>query len=469
MGLFDIFRSKSRKTSSITEQGLGLVARESGKAFTTPETVMPTRPDDYPKNWLLYEQYRNAYLNFPLVRAAIDITTEQVVQEIHFETTREDNKDDEWIKRMENFADKFNLQSWFRRICKQLLIFGDAFVEVVKLLNKGIKELKILNPQTMEIVRDPYGDVICYVQVVGAKKICWGNPPKEGIYANAEKVGDVDDIVNFKFDVIGSEKWGTSIIHSVLPMLRIKEVIENNLKTIVEKYAVPMLDFSIGDENHPPTQQDIEDFKNAIKNINSETELVHSYLVKVQTIGFERKALNLEPIIEHIENQVITGLQVPAVLLGRSANIDRAVAEVQLRTFTRHVKAIQRILKEMFEDKIMYKHIGCPKTVKLVWGTVEEREAEANIDMIRGLVKDGIITPQKANSLLPRRYHEKLPENPVKKARPSQSKAPDTIKDNPTDPTKTTQLSDDGKRQNRTDVAVPMDEETRKKTKQSLK
>ena len=47
------------------------------------------------------------------------------------------------------------------------------------------------------------------------------------------------------------------------------------------------------------------------------------------------------------------GLQTPWVSLGMTEGIDRTTAESQMETFGRHIKCIQRSIKNDFEDKII--------------------------------------------------------------------------------------------------------------------
>jgi len=177
--------------------------------------------------------------------------------------------------------------------------------------------------------------------------------------------------------------------------------------------------------------------------------------------------MDIKTPVEYLDQQIITGGQTPPVLLGMGGS-NKADAEVQLRAFGRHIKAIQRELKYEFEDKIIVNQGIGDKNDKLIWEKSEEREWESDVDIIRGLVTDGILTPQKANDLLPERFNETLPEveddsgwdmddpNSVKKPRPNQMKN-DKVKDNPNDPTLTTKdKKTNGSRVNKTDREVPV-------------
>ena len=416
------------KGKKLFESGIGLVAP---KNFYGDE-------DSEPQNISLQQMYDNAYLNFPLVNKAIDTTTEQVVQEFYFEGP---NK-----KTILDFADVHNLGIFFYNINKLLLKNGNAWVEVPK-KNGEILELKILDPKTFTVVRERTGKILAHVQNVNNFFVVWSDLSTEKLEEIKIKFDvrkPLGDIVHFKWNVIGNEKYGTSLIHSLLSLLDTKADIEEDLKVIIRRYAAPIIHAKVGSENSPPTKEQIVQVKNSLTDIYSDTEYATSYLVELVVLGFEGKGMDVSSIIQHVDTNIMAGLQVPSVLLEGGSATDRD-SDVKLRSFNRHVKAIQRHIKVQFEDKIIVgQKLGTIKD-KLVWGSAEEREKEVEFDLIRGLVKDGVITAQKANSLLPPKFHERLPPKPVFEEMPipdTSLKGSDKIKDNPTNPTKSSKLMD---------------------------
>lgn len=448
MSWFKNIFGESQPRAGIKESGIGLMALSTfGDS------------DEEPQNVPLQQRYENAYNNFPIVSAAIDITCEQVVQNFFYEGPN--------AKKLTKLSDDMNLGEKFYRITKCMLKNGNCWVEFPKDKKGQIKEVKILDPRFMTTYRTKVGDVIGHSQDInGASKVLWGTTGDSSKDAHFTKRRPLSHIVHFKFNALNSDKYGTSLIHPTLTMLDIKDQIESDTRTIVQRYAAPIIHAQVGDEMHPPTEEDVASAESHLEDIYADTEYVTSYLVKMNVLGFEGKGLDVAPILQHVDSQIISGLQVPAALIGKGADVDKAIAEVQLRTFTRHVKAIQRILKIDFEDKVIVgQKLGTNKD-KLIWEVVEEREMELAIDIIRGLKKDGVITAQKANDLLPIKFHEKLPEHmsgqispmdlmggqtgraPGQQDQYPYQKGANKVKDNANDPTK--------KRDNKTDVEIPV-------------
>jgi len=439
--------------------------QESGKALVVnnpTNSVWGSQDDEEEDRLKLYEDYLKAYKHYPLVTSIIDVQADQVAQEFYFEGP---NK-----KSLMEWSDKINLLNFFHRLTKPFLIYGNVFVEVVNTdkNKKEIEQLKILDSRQIEVYRSKTGDVKGYGQIIQDQKmVLWGttgNKDKDKSFKT--RISSIDSIVHFKYNVIGPEKYGTSVVRPLLQNLSLKKSMNANLGKILKKYAAPLIVAKVGTDEFPANDTVVQEIANDLKDLQAESELTVSHLVDIDIKSFDSKGVDLQTPIKTADQEIITGGQVPPVLLGRSDGIDKATAEVSLRNFGRHIKAIQRILKTEFEDKIIVgQDIGTQED-KLVWGKAEEREWEIEVDILRGLVTDGILSPQKANDLLPPRFHEILPQMPllngqeqgqdgVQSPRNSQMKT-DKVKDNPNDPTQTTKNKNTNSRVNKTDRKVPI-------------
>lgn len=445
MGFFDRFKEKEPKLG-LKEAGIGLVAR--GNDFWLSSSGV----DANPQNLNLQQQYINAYNNFPVIASAIDITSEQVVQEFYFEGPNSD--------RLSKLSEEINLQQKFLTIVKHMLINGNLWVEF-----PNTREMKFLDPRTMTTWRKVTGEVIGHSQDIdGQKKVLWGTTGDISRDGQFKKKSSISKIVHFKYNALAGDKYGNSLLHPVLPLLRIKDQIEQDLRVIVRRYAAPIIHAQVGDDVHIASDTDLTSIQNNLKDIYADTEYVTNHLVKMTILGFEGKALNIDYILKHIDMNIVSGLQVPPELLGIGTS-SKSEAEVKLRSFGRHIKSIQMAIKTEFEDNVIIALGLGGINDHLVWGYAEEREHEIEIDILRGLVKDGLITPQKANTLLPPEFHEELPDMLISMQRPIGSpgnpqdqskfqKGSDKEKDNPTDPT--LKQKEVGLRRNRNDRAKPV-------------
>jgi len=455
--------------AGIIERAKSFFVREGGKALvqvpkSKASSLLSMDPEDNVSERVeKFQKLRRSYERVPLITAIIDVQADQTVQNFYFDGPNS--------KKLTEMADKVNLMRFFHRITKSMLLYGNAYVEIVK-KGKEIEELKIINPIWMDTWRKDTGEVIGFTQIIsGKEKVLWGSTGKPEMDAKFEKrIKSIDSIAHFKYNVLGSEKYGRSIIAPVLGPLQAKLDIEMDLAKVIHKYVAPLIWAKVGNDQFPANDTAVSTISSTLNDLQAESEVTTSHLVDLQVLDFNAKGMDIKTPVDYMDQQIITGGQTPPVLLGMGGE-NKAEAEVQLRAFGRHIKAIQRELKYEFEDNIIVKQgIGNEKD-KLVWERSEEREWESDVDIIRGLVTDGILTPQKANDLLPERFNEELPDptelNPllnqnsqgpdgVQIPRDNQMKN-DKVKDNPKDPTMTTKdKKTNGSRVNKTDREIPV-------------
>ena len=219
MGLFDRFRIK--------EGGQALVKLPKSKSYGLTGETHYNREKRY-------KIYKEAYEKVPLVTAIIDVQSDQTVQEFFFEGPNS--------KKLEKWADSVNLMQFFHRVTKSMLLYGNGYVEVVKKAGK-IEELKILDPVYIDVYRKATGEVTGYSQIIGDKKlVLWGTTGDQRTdEAFDRKISKIDTIVHFRHNVLGSEKYGLSILSSLVDALNTKLDMESNLSKVLFKYVAPLI------------------------------------------------------------------------------------------------------------------------------------------------------------------------------------------------------------------------------------
>jgi hypothetical protein len=418
MGLFS-------KKAEVKESGVALVMRSNQKAYSFSDEKTQEQTEKS------FKIYKNAYENVPLVTAIIDITADQTVQDFYFEGPDAET--------LEEWSDTVNFPLILHRIVKMMLLYGNAYVEVVKGTGDTPDELKVINSVYMMPYRNITGDVIGYSQIIeGSKEVLWGTTGDKTEDQKFKKhKSSFDNILHFKHNILGNEKLGRSIVAPLIPSIEIKLDMENNLRKVLFKYIAPLIWAKVGNDTFPASSDAVGTVSNTLRDLSAESEVTTTHLVELSVLDFNAKGMDINTPINHIENQIITGGGVPPVLLGRmSKGADDKAADTQLRSWGRRIKSIQREVKYLVEDELFIKQLSYSAENKFIWVQSEEREWQVSTDILRGLVTDGILTPQKANDLLPPRFREELPEM-IEPERGSQMSA-NKITDNPNNPQKTT-------------------------------
>lgn len=428
------------RIKSIKESGYGLVRPEKDSAIWQDTADHSGRQTEL-------ENYKQIYLNFPIVYSAIETKANQVVQDFWFESPDKERK-----KRFNRLKDKLNLSSFLQNLARTMFIYGDAFVETCK-VNGTVTELKILNSEHMQVYTDKTGKEIGYGQIIKEKKlILWGttgNFDKDKNFVKKLPASKFGFISHFKLNPIAMSKYGISMIKPIMSSVELKKSIETDLKTIVKRYIAPLIHFKVGTEERPALSGDIETVANEVEDIHARSDIVTSHLVSSEVLNFGNKGMDIKTPIEHVNTSIVSGSNVPGILIGYGSTGERDAA-VQLRNFGRHVKNIQRQIKTDFEDKILKKQLRGKEGDELVWDVVDESEESNTMSNLQGLVGQGIITQQKANDLLPPRFRQKLPKLEPTQSNPNTPTPPGTPRlgqqksdklngsQNPNDPTMTT-------------------------------
>lgn len=459
--IFDRFLNKNKITESDgNTNNKFLVAKRSEKEGVGVDSRAFTfsKIDDLPQNTDLQELYLRAYKQFGIVAKIVDATVEQTVQSFYFKGKNE--------KTLEKLRKKLNLDIHFQRVCKTMLKNGNCWVEIVE--DKGdITKLKLLPPEQMVVVKTRKGKIIAYVQQTGDKNLVWGKIVKTNSFfsdgGNNVEVGKLENVIHYIFNKQAGEKYGTALIRPAIDMLKIKARIISMLPDIILRYLSPIIHVSVGDENAEPDQTQIDKIKGDMKDIYTDTEYVTDYRIKMTVLGFANSGvIPVDTIMKVIDDDIMMAMGMFPVLT-KGGQEDKG-GEVQLRAEGRHIKAIQRELKTEFEDKfIIATGIG-DESDELIWEIIDERELVEHIANVTLLAKAGLITPQFANSLLPRMFHEKLPILPLVPQNDMDGTDGEKTITNPTDPTQSSKMVD-GQRIKKDEHRNPLDKNVKKTDK----
>jgi len=356
------FLPRPKKVKSLKESGFGLVSTV-GSSFTTSSDKKKKIPEDPRKP---FSKYIISYNGIPMISSAILKTVDFVVSPGFFT----DSKSKRAKRRVDEFMEKMNFDIFLRRVTKDMLLFGDSFVEIVG-KSKSIKELKPLNPEFMRVMRDETGEVTGYFQDLRGAKKDKNHPWKP------------EQIAHFIYNQVGDKAYGTSIIEPLEKIISIKVNMENSMDTILKRKSNAPYHAKLGDTpgGFPATQTDIDSFTNDLQNLTGKTNWVTTDLCDIEAIGVKGKIIDIEPYTEHIDNQMVYGLQVPFVLLGR-ADIPEGMASVQLEAMDRRAKSIQTLISNQIEEKIFKKITSgsnLTNKVFLKWG--EPSKVSENVEL----------------------------------------------------------------------------------------
>jgi len=318
------------------------------------------------------EDYETIYKVVPLVQAAINYTADLAVG-TGYKLISEDK---EQLKLVDEFLQDQNITLIAHQICRHMLTYGNAFTEIVG-IGKNLTELRVLHPKAMDVSVDNSGNPVGYIQDLGyGKQISF----------------DLEEMAHFKWNVIGDNVMGSSTIEAIRGVLNIKLKMEQTLNLITRRYAAPQILYQFGNDNVSPTDDQITQFKNDLDKHHPEMDFVVPWWIDAKAINPIQNRIGVEEFLKHIENQVIAGLQVPEVALGRGQNSTEATAKVQQAIFDRRVKALQRVLISQFERLVIDRITNEPGVVKIEFGEFIPEDEDLKVNRLLRLKSAGIVT-----------------------------------------------------------------------------
>jgi len=314
-------------------------------------------PEDDPST---YEYY---YLNDPVVRAAVDFIAEMVAG-VGYYTSCEDERAKQIV---DEFAAKVNLDGLLLRATRNMLIYGNAYIEKVfdgkKLLN-----IKLLPSTNIRVKRDEHGVIEGYVQLVAGREIQF--KPEE--------------IVHLKYLEIGTKAYGISMIKPVLKFLEIKKQFNEDMEKIIHRYAAPKVIWKCGDE------ASVESLKIVLNNLDPDEDPIVSGDIQHEVIEIDPR-LRFADFIEYLERNIFEGLGAP--LLSYLRNATEASARAMLEAVERHVAGLQRYIKRKVESEIfkpLIEGYDLTEVPRLNWGFPRTKLDELTLNDIAQLVKPEI-------------------------------------------------------------------------------
>ena len=331
---------------------------------------------------------------------------------------------------MEDFLRASDFRNLLKTTVAHMLIYGNAFWE--KITNDGPKILAVtwIDPKSMDVKRTSMGKIIydmdgkptAYVQYV-KWNVDTSKVPKERLiqqqpmFSYQSGKGILlkrEEIVHFTLNTVGDSWWGVGLIEPIYNIVRVKQNAEAGYAEAIQRVAYPRIWVRIGDEQHPPTQEQIDDVWNQLKGLETKHQFVTPYYYNPQILEskrVERLAQNLK----YFSDQIVAGLGGPKPFItGLGTDTNKATLNDQKILFERQLKALQEqishtIMKNVFAD--IAKQYRFRSVPVLVWEEISTESLDSKADRLVKYVNSGLLIPDKEIRNIVRRS-ERLPEEP---------------------------------------------------------
>jgi len=327
------------------------------------------------------DDLRLCYLVSALANRAIRIRSDLIMAR-HFTIEYPDSKSEKIIKEFlknikRNSARNLDFKQFLRARCIDTDVFGNAYAQLVlnKRKNKIVK-LAPRHPLYMDLQRDSQNKVILDEDEL----------PK-GFTFESDAINKIDfkrsEIAHLVFETIGDEFLGVPLLLPVYKTIERLANIEFGVAQSLFKHGLPSVDIEVGDVNHPPTQDDINNASDEVKGMMSSDEYVHPYWYKVNVHNpnFPR---GIEQTLDYFVRQICVVTGIPAYLL---LGLERVGTRLTVEAMDKHLflmlDGLQSTIKTLVENQIFRPVLDLEKSdadVQMVWHEEMER---ADLDIAR--------------------------------------------------------------------------------------
>lgn len=262
-------------------------------------------------------------------------------------------------------------RTWLKSALTCALWAGNSYTEVVVEDPKGkkkkgrpksenswrIKELKLIPPDEVRPVRDPFGTVIGYIQYPFRGTYTWLDIKQaKEFYQNGAVIFEPWEILHIQIDPEPGEAYGTSILEATKDILAIYVGMREDIAMIIKNYAAPMILFRIGTELIPASPNTVTTFRDALMNqMETSSNIVTSTMVQADIIGAGKQVMGMEKYFQQMLNLVFGSFGLPEVLVGQGNETTEATAKMQLEALSKQVKTIHQNTKDSIELKLFAK------------------------------------------------------------------------------------------------------------------
>ena len=279
------------------------------------------------------EKYEKYYSGEGTVWAAIN--------SIGFNTTmsgyniKSDNP--EAKKVIEKFCRKTNLSKYILNSTIFALIYGDAFGEIVYKKNGEPVRLKGIDPKTMFIDYDVYGDVNYYYQKFrdGSK----GDPI------------DREYIHHLNLFPRPGSPYGISLVEPSRDTIYRKVKTDEAIANSIERHGFPKYVLYVGTEDDFPSDDEMDYLQTKFEDISHDNEFILTGNCKLETVD-DGGIQGVDEYFGYFQAQLVTGLLCPEEALGLGRGSTEATASTKAILYERMIKAFQLAISHTLEEQV---------------------------------------------------------------------------------------------------------------------
>lgn len=332
--------------------------------------------------------------------------------------------------KLQDFLNVNQFSDLMFKIVQHLCIYGNAWValmyrktEISGSTQKLLAGIDILDPKTMDFLRDIQGNIIFdklgspiniiqYLPVnmpTGLGSTYLPNMPRNPVQVtdpfgryNQAMIIEKDDAAHITLYTIGDNPVGIGILEPLYNVINSKKMIERGLAQSIHRHGFPIMWVKVGDMNNPPNPDELQDAFTKLTQLNERSEIITPYWYDIGMLQ-PKDVAQLQSHLQYFQDEIVSGVGVPKpFVIGEGEGGSKHILEMQKVLFERNIRMVQYAVAHIIDTEILLRFArennfpnwkkGPPK---LVWEEISTESTESKIASIVNLVDVGVIHPDK--------------------------------------------------------------------------
>jgi len=352
--------------SILTEQFKGQTARNEVRF---PKELGEEHPFDF-------SVVEGIYKKFGFVTGVIDKYVDFVIGPGFYVESKDQRAKD----LIEQFMKDNDFATLMRAWLKEGLVKGNGFLEIGGSKGNIPQGLKVLNANNMFVSRNEVGEVQKYRQYVGMI---------DKFAKNKTIDFNTWQIAHLRINTVGDDAYGMGLVFPAMNTINNLLGSEKDMHKILSRKAGAPIHAKIGDKDHLPTADAVDDFGKKLESMHNLNEWATDGMVEMKVLDFGNIGEKFDIVNRYNLDMLFFTFQVPEVLMGRGS-IPEGLAKVQMDAFERRIQSIQDELEKVIEQQIFKRVLLANKLdvhVEFQWGQPSNTEKNEKLLRLTELLK----------------------------------------------------------------------------------
>jgi len=327
-------------------------------------------------------EYRLLNITDPLVAGIVEYKISHVLNGGVYAIIRDSDGnavDDHPLKEV---IDRIPMYSIIRMVLNDMIVYGNAYLELVENGRGNVVDFVTVKPSTMNIVLGDDGKPTEFIQTISGAEISF----------------EPNRLVHFKNRCATDEKFGFSDIENVAEYVDIIRDMSFDLANFIATKAHPPIVWKLGTPERPWGKKDIEAWGNDRASPSPADQISVRGDVDAQVVGVSGETIDVEPYISMFAALVLTGMRAPSSFTPTQREVGQFTIDSQINSFKASVMDMRTYISEVFEKQVfrymLESHGVDGMTIELHWKDFDIEDERRHVNNIVQLVQNGIISPR---------------------------------------------------------------------------